>query len=83
MTLADYEKLIKWEESGENNDSYYFLLTDTLHHCTYNVVLIKDTNDIMVNGDKIDNIPRNIRQLIVPRIEYFLAVKRNRNKAGK
>ena len=83
MNLADYEKLIKWEESKEDNTSYYFLLTDTFHHCTYDVVLIKDTGDIMVNGDKIDNMPRVIQQLIMPRITYFLAEKRNAEKKGK
>ncbi len=80
MTLADYEKLIEWEEVKEDDSSYYFLLTDTIHHCTYNVVLIKDTNEIMVNGDKIDNYPRSFIQAIMPRINYFMAVKRNTDK---
>lgn len=83
MTLADHDKLIQWEESKEDDKSYYFVLTDTYHHCTYDVVLIKDTGEVMVNGDKLDNMPRNIQQLIAPRVEYFKAVKKHSKKDKK
>ena len=72
MTLTNYE----WKQDKEDEQGYYFILTDTLHHLDYNVVLIKDNGEIMVNGDYINNVPQCVAAAIAPRLDYFLAVKK-------
>ena len=72
MTLTNYE----WKQDKEDEQGYYFILTDTLHHLDYNVVLIKDNGQIMVNGDYINNIPHCLAAAISPRLDYFMAVKK-------
>lgn len=75
MTLTNYE----WKQDKEDDQGYYFILTDTLHHLDYNVVLIKDNGDIMVNGDYINNVPHHIAAAIAPRLDYFMAMNKCRN----
>ena len=72
MTLANYD----WKQDKEDEQGYYFVLTDTLHHLDYNVVLIKDNGQIMVNGDYINNVPQYIAAAIAPRLDYFMAEKK-------
>lgn len=76
MTLTNYE----WKQEKEDEQGYYFVLTDTIHHLDYNVLLIKDNGDIMVNGDYINNVPYHIAAAINPRIDYFLAMNKARNE---
>ena len=76
MTLTNYE----WKQDKEDEQGYYFVLTDTIHHLDYNVLLIKDNGDIMVNGDYINNVPHHIAAAINPRIDYFLAMNKARNE---
>ena len=71
MTLINYD----WKQDKEDEQGYYFVLTDTLHHLDYNVVLIKDNGQVMVNGDYINNVPQYIAAAITPRLDYFLAEK--------
>lgn len=71
MTLNNYN----WKENGEDDKGYFFVLTDTLHHLDYNVLLIKDNGQIMVNGDYINNVPYELAVAIAPRIDYFKALK--------
>ena len=71
MTLNNYE----WKENGEDEQGYFFVLTDTLHHLDYNVLLIKDNGQIMVNGDYINNVPHELAVAISPRIDYFRTLK--------
>lgn len=71
MTLNNYE----WKENGEDDNGYFFVLTDTLHHLDYNVLLIKDNGQVMVNGDYINNVPYELAVAIAPRIDYFKALK--------
>lgn len=75
MTLTNYE----WKQDKEDDQGYYFILTDTLHHLDYNVVLIKDNGDIMVNGDYINNVPQHIAAAIAPRLDYFMAMNKCKN----
>lgn len=75
MTLKEFE----WKENGEDDKGYFFVLTDTLHHCDYNVVLIKDSGDITVNGSYINNVPHDVAAAIAPRIDYFCALKSLKN----
>ena len=76
MTLTNYE----WKQDKEDDQGYYFILTDTLHHLDYNVLLIKDNGQIMVNGDYINNVPRCLAAAITPRIDYFMAMNKIRNQ---
>ena len=76
MTLTNYD----WKQDKEDEKGYYFVLTDTLHHLDYNVVLIKDNGDIMVNGDYINNVPQCVAAAIAPRLDYFMAMKKIRNQ---
>ena len=76
MTLINYD----WKQDKEDEQGYYFVLTDTLHHLDYNVVLIKDNGDIMVNGDYINNVPHEIAAAIAPRLDYFMAMNKVRSK---
>lgn len=76
MTLDDTKNIYKWEECEEKEDGYYFVLTDTLHHLDYNVVLFKDDGKVTVNGSYLDNVPRCLAAAISPRLDYFLAKKR-------
>ena len=71
MTLTNYE----WKQDKEDDQGYYFILTDTLHHLDYNVLLIKDNGQIMVNGDYINNVPQSVAAAIGPRLDYFMAMK--------
>ena len=71
MTLNNYE----WKENGQDNNGYFFVLTDTLHHHDYNVLLIKDNGQIMVDGAYINNVPHSIAAAIAPRIDYFRALQ--------
>ena len=71
MTLTNYN----WKETGEDEKGYFFLLSDTLHHCDYNVILIKDDGKVMVNGDYINNVPHELAAAIAPRIDYFQTLK--------
>ena len=75
MTLTNFE----WKQDREDEQGYYFVLTDTLHHLDYNVVLIKDNGEIMVNGDYINNVPQYIAAAIAPRLDYFMAVNKCRH----
>ena len=72
MTLTNYE----WKQDKEDEQGYYFVLTDTLHHLDYNVVLIKDNGQIMVNGDYINNVPQCLAAAIAPRLDYFMTMKK-------
>lgn len=76
MTLNNYE----WKENGQDDNGYFFVLTDTMHHLDYNVLLIKDTGDIMVDGAYINNVPHEIAVAIAPRIDYFKALKNIRDR---
>lgn len=71
-TLTNYE----WKQDKEDEQGYYFILSDTLHHLDYNVLLVKDNGDIMVNGDYINNVPQHIAAAINPRLDYFMALKK-------
>ena len=76
MTLNNnYE----WKQDKEDEQGYYFVLTDTLHHLDYNVVLIKDNGEIMVNGDYINNVPQCVAAAIAPRLDYFMALNKCKN----
>ena len=75
MTLTNYD----WKQDKEDEQGYYFVLTDTLHHLDYNVLLIKDNGQIMVNGDYINNVPQNLAAAIAPRIDYFMAMNKLRH----
>ena len=72
MTLTNFD----WKENGEDEQGYYFVLTDTLHHLDYNVVLIKDDGKIMVNGAYVDNVPQCVAAAIAPRLDYFMAMRK-------
>ena len=72
MTFVNYD----WKQEKEDDQGYYFILTDTFHHLDYNVVLIKDNGDIMVNGDYINNVPQCIAAAIAPRLDYFMAMNK-------
>lgn len=76
MTLTNFD----WKQDKEDEQGYYFILTDTLHHLDYNVVLIKDSGDIMVNGDYINNVPQCVAAAIAPRLDYFMAMKKIRGQ---
>ena len=76
MTLTNYE----WKQDKEDEQGYYFILTDTLHHLDYNVLLIKDNGQIMVNGDYINNVPQHIAAAIAPRLDYFMAMNKVRHQ---
>ena len=76
MTLTNYN----WKETGEDEKGYFFLLSETLHHCDYNVILIKDDGKVMVNGDYINNVPHELAAAIAPRIDYFQTLKSIRDK---
>ena len=76
MTLTNYE----WKQDKEDEQGYYFVLTDTLHHLDYNVLLIKDNGQIMVNGDYINNVPQHIAAAIAPRLDYFMAMNKTRHQ---
>ena len=76
MTLINYD----WKQDKEDEQGYYFVLTDTLHHLDYNVVLIKDSGDIMVNGDYINNVPHELAAAIAPRLDYFMAMNKVRGQ---
>ena len=75
MTLTNYD----WKQDKEDEQGYYFVLTDTLHHLDYNVLLIKDNGQIMVNGDYINNVPQSLAAAIAPRIDYFMAMNKLRH----
>ena len=74
MTFTNFD----WKQDKEDEQGYYFVLTDTLHHLDYNVVLIKDNGEIMVNGDYINNVPQYVAAAIAPRLDYFMAVNKCR-----
>ena len=74
MTLTNYD----WKQDKEDEQGFYFVLTDTLHHLDYNVLLIKDNGQIMVNGDYINNVPQSLAAAIAPRIDYFMAMNKLR-----
>ena len=75
-TLNNYE----WKQDKEDEQGFYFVLTDTLHHLDYNVLLIKDNGQIMVNGDYINNVPQEIAAAISPRLDYFMALNKVRHQ---
>lgn len=72
MTFTNFE----WKQDKEDDKGYYFVLTDTLHHLDYNVILIKDNGEIMVNGDYINNVPQYVAAAIAPRLDYFMAMNK-------
>lgn len=74
MTFTNFD----WKQDKEDEQGYYFVLTDTLHHLDYNVVLIKDNGEVMVNGDYINNVPQYVAAAIAPRLDYFMAVNKCR-----
>lgn len=76
MTFVNYD----WKQEKEDDQGYYFILTDTLHHLDYNVILIKDNGDIMVNGDYINNVPQCLAAAIAPRIDYFMAMNKIKDR---
>jgi len=72
MTLVNYE----WKQNNEDEKGYYFVLTDTLHHLDYNVVLIKDDGSVMVDGNYINTVSPELAAAIAPRIDYFIAMNK-------
>lgn len=72
MTLTKYE----WKENGEDEKGYNFVLTDTLHHLDYNVVLIKDNGEVTVNGNYINTVAPEVSAAINPRLDFFLAMNK-------
>ena len=72
MTLTKYD----WKENGEDEKVYYFVLTDTLHHLDYNVVLIKDNGEVTVNGNYINTVAPEVSAAINPRLDFFLAMNK-------
>ena len=79
MTFTNFD----WKQDKEDEQGYYFVLTDTLHHLDYNVVLIKDNGEIMVNGDYINNVPQHIAAAIAPRLDYFMAMNKCRKHGAQ
>lgn len=78
-TLKNFE----WKENGEDEKGYFFTLTDTFHHCDYNVVLIKDDGKVTVNDAYIDTVPHDVAAAIAPRIDFFQTMIKLGCRKGK
>ncbi len=72
MTLTNYE----WKINGEDEKGYNFILTDTLHHCDYNVVLVKDNGEVLVNDGYLNTVAPELAAAINPRLDYFMTMKK-------
>lgn len=76
MTLTKYD----WKENGEDDKGYFFVLSDTMHHLDYNVILIKDNGEVTVNGNYINTVSPELAAAINPRIDFFMAMNKIKDR---
>jgi hypothetical protein len=53
-----------WKNKGEDDKGAYFILTDSQKGHDYEVIVIKDTGKVQVNGSYLKTMPRDIQEFV-------------------
>lgn len=64
MTIKEAMGELTWAEKGQDDNGAYFILTDSKRGFDYEVMLVKSTNEIQVNGAYLKTVPRDIGEFI-------------------
>lgn len=73
----------KWKEKGEDDKGSYFALTDNDRGFDYNVVIMKDTGDVQVNGSYLKTCPRDIQDFVQMKLNQCQSKKQKKYKIDK
>lgn len=68
MKLKEAVGDVSWKKNGSDEKGYYFILTDSQKGFDYEVIVLKDTGDIMVNGGYLKTVPRDMAELIQSKV---------------
>ena len=72
-----------WKEKGEDDKGSYFVLTDNDRGFDYNVVIIKDTGDVQINGAYLKTQPRDIQEFVQKKLQQCSMTKQKKYKIDK
>lgn len=82
MNFKEVNGDYSWKENGEDAKGYYFILSDAALGNDYKVTLIKDNNNITVNGAYVKTFPKDIADVITKKINCFRAEHFLHDKMG-
>ena len=72
MTIKEAMGDFNWTEKGQDDTGAYFILTDSKRGFDYEVMLVKATNDIQVNGAYLKTVPRDIGEFVQMKINQSM-----------
>ena len=72
MTIKEAMGEFTWTEKGQDDNGAYFILTDSKRGFDYEVMLVKATNDIQVNGAYLKTVPRDIGEFVQMKINQSM-----------
>lgn len=75
MVLKEAMGEFVWKDEGEDDKGHYFILTDGVRGFDYNVILIKDTGDVQVNGAYLKTQPRDIQEFVHKKLQMCQGYK--------
>ena len=64
MTIKEAMGEFTWTEKGQDDNGAYFILTDSKRGFDYEVMLVKATKEIQVNGAYLKTVPRDIGEFV-------------------
>lgn len=82
MKLKEAMGGFKWDNEGQDDKGYYFILTDKDRGFDYQVVLIKDTGEVEVNGAYLKTCPRDIQEIISKKLLFTTGEKKRKYKTS-
>lgn len=78
MILKEAMGEFTWRDEGEDEKGHYFILTDSNRGFDYNVILIKDTGDVQVNGAYLKTHPRDIQEFVQKKLQACQSYRETR-----
>lgn len=72
MTIKEAMGEFTWTEKGQDDTGAYFILTDSKRGFDYEVMLVKATNDIQVNGAYLKTVPRDIGEFVQMKVNQSM-----------
>lgn len=72
MTIKEAMGEFTWTEKGQDDNGAYFILTDSKRGFDYEVMLVKATNDIQVNGAYLKTVPRDIGEFVQMKVNQSM-----------
>lgn len=69
-----------WKGKGEDDKGSYFILTDSQRGHDYEVMVVKDTGNVQVNGNYLKTMPRDIQEFVAMKLNQ--CGLKNKSKYG-